>query len=148
MTYNILEEHNGVYDEKWHIISSEGFLLPEGLEYVKYTATKGVFDSTTGIWDIGDLGIHDGIVKLFITAKALTVGEKVNKAFIFSDTPNLNDEDYEFEEIDVFDNSDDDSDSHDFDRHVSAKTGLYETGNPIFLFLMAIFMLFIPVIRR
>ena len=30
-----IEEHNGVYDGKWHIISPEGFDLPEGLEYLK-----------------------------------------------------------------------------------------------------------------
>lgn len=121
--------------------------LPKGLEYVKHTATKGIFNPTTGIWEIGDLGINEGIVTLYITTKALTVGEKINEAFITSDTPNLNPEDYESEEIDVLDDVDD-SRSHDFGRFVSAKTGLYEAGNPIFLFLMAIFMLFIPVIRK
>ncbi len=32
---DIVEEHNGVYDGKWHIVSPEGFDLPEGLEYLK-----------------------------------------------------------------------------------------------------------------
>ena len=32
---DIVEEHNGVYDCKWHIVSPEGFDLPEGLEYLK-----------------------------------------------------------------------------------------------------------------
>ena len=32
---DIIEERNGVYDSKWHIVSSEGFDLPEGLEYLK-----------------------------------------------------------------------------------------------------------------
>ena len=40
MTQNILEVHNGVYEEKWNIISSEGFLLPEGLEYLKKNSKK------------------------------------------------------------------------------------------------------------
>ena len=36
----ILIEHNGVYDDKWHIISPEGFHLPEGLEYLKNSSQK------------------------------------------------------------------------------------------------------------
>ena len=32
---DVFEEHNGVYGGKWHIFSSEGFDLPEGLEYLK-----------------------------------------------------------------------------------------------------------------
>ena len=30
-----IEEHNGVYGNKWHITTQEGFDLPEGLEYFK-----------------------------------------------------------------------------------------------------------------
>ena len=32
---DIIEEHNGVYNGKWHIASPEGFDLPEGMEYLK-----------------------------------------------------------------------------------------------------------------
>ena len=32
---DIVEEHNGVYGSKWHIVSTEGFDLPEGLKYLK-----------------------------------------------------------------------------------------------------------------
>ena len=32
---DVVEEHNGVYGGKWHIVSLEGFELPEGLEYLK-----------------------------------------------------------------------------------------------------------------
>ena len=32
---DVIEEHNGVYDDKWHIVSAEGLDLPEGLEYLK-----------------------------------------------------------------------------------------------------------------
>ena len=35
MTEDVVEEHNGVYGGKWHIVSLEGFDLPEGLEYLK-----------------------------------------------------------------------------------------------------------------
>jgi len=32
---DVVEEHNGVYNGKWHIVSPQGFDLPEGLEYLK-----------------------------------------------------------------------------------------------------------------
>ena len=32
---NVVKEYNGVYGGKWHIVSPEGFDLPEGLEYLK-----------------------------------------------------------------------------------------------------------------
>ena len=32
---DVIEERNGVYGDKWHIVSPEGFDLPEGLEYLK-----------------------------------------------------------------------------------------------------------------
>lgn len=32
---DVVEEYNGVYSGKWHIISPEGFDLPEGLKYLK-----------------------------------------------------------------------------------------------------------------
>jgi hypothetical protein len=30
-----VEEYNGVYGDKWHIVSQKGFDLPEGLEYLR-----------------------------------------------------------------------------------------------------------------
>ncbi len=113
--------------------------LPEGLIYISHTATKGTFNPQTGIWDIGDLTVDDGEVFLTITTKAVTVGEKINKATLTSDTFNLNNESYEEEEIDVFDNDWDDDDSDksikeekDFNLSVNNKT-----GNPVFLILMS-----------
>ena len=42
---DVIEERNGVYGSKWHIVSPEGFELPEGLEYLK--------NSWEGNWDDG-----------------------------------------------------------------------------------------------
>ena len=124
--------------------------LPDGLKYIKHTTTKGTFDSVSGVWNIGDLRVEDGLVKLLITVKALTAGEKVNKAYITSDTPNSNDKTYEEEEIDVFPR--DNSKTSESEKHVPAKslhdTRLHETGNPVFLILVSLFILFISDIRR
>lgn len=116
--------------------------LPEGLQYLYHTSTKGVFNPQTGIWDIGDLKIEDGEVSLFITCKAITSGEKVNKAWITSDTKNLNNETFEEEEIDVFDYEIEDKNHDNIKNEVSI---LKSAGNPVFLILMCLFLIFTNV---
>ena len=82
--------------------------LPSGLKYIKHDVTKGTFNPKNGIWDIGNLSIEDGLVSLYITAKAITAGEKINTAYITTDTNNTNSETLEEEEIDVFERDDSD----------------------------------------
>ena len=45
---DVIEEHNGVYNGKWHIVSPEGFYLPEGMEYLK-NANKSILDGV--LWE-------------------------------------------------------------------------------------------------
>ena len=108
--------------------------LPEGLQYCYHKLTKGVFNPQTGIWDIGDLKVEDGEVVLNITCIAVTAGEKINKAWLTSDTLNLNNETFEEEEIDVLE--------FDYDTDKNVKKEIIDrnsTGNPIFLILMTLF---------
>lgn len=114
--------------------------LPDGLKYIKHTATKGTFDYKTGIWDIGDLSINDGEVFLNITTQALTAGEKINKANLTTDSDNLNDnESYEEEEIDVFEN----------EPKLSSKAidPKYSSGNPIALIILSLFAILITSVK-
>ena len=115
--------------------------LPDGMEYIKHTATKGTFNPKTGIWNIGNLSTEDGEVFLNITVKALSVGEKINKANLTTDSINLNNESYEEEEIDVLEPEDDDNDSD-----MVAKS-LYSTGNPLALVLISLFIIFVTSIK-
>ena len=112
--------------------------LPSGLRYVKHTTTKGTFNPKTGIWDIGDLEVSDGMVTLMITTLAESTGEKINKAYLTSD----NSEDItEEEEIDVL--------SQKVSKDIrTASATMHETGNPIFLVLISLFMLCIPAFKR
>ena len=108
--------------------------LPEGLKYCYHKLTKGIFNPQTGIWDIGDLKVEDGEVVLNITCIAVTAGEKINKAWLTSDTLNLNNETFEEEEIDVLE--------FDYDTDKNVKKEIIDrnsTGNPIFLILMTLF---------
>jgi len=52
---DVIEEHNGVYGGKWHIVSPEGFYLPEGLEYLK--------NGWKGSWDNHFMGRKERIYK-------------------------------------------------------------------------------------
>ena len=111
--------------------------LPEGLAYVSHTTTKGTFNPETGIWDIGDLAVSDGEVFLHIKTKALTTGEKINKANLTTDSVNLNEnESYEEEEIDVEDDDDDDDSSKNYSNNIP------KTGNPLSLILLSLFGIF------
>ena len=107
--------------------------IPDGLKYIKHTATKGTFDPKTGIWDIGNLTVDDGEVFLYITTLAISAGEKINKANLTCDSVNLNNETYEEEEIDVSDDS-----SHSDDNDEYHKSTLKSAGNPL---MMVIFSL-------
>ncbi len=115
--------------------------LPDGLKYVDSSATKGSFDLESGIWDIGDLDVGAREFLNIIT-KALTPGEKVNKANLTSDT-NITDPDecYEEEEIDVLEHS-----KKVYSNKVS-KT-LLPTGNPIAILILSICVLLTANIRR
>ena len=115
--------------------------LPDGMEYIKHTATKGTFNPKTGIWNIGNLSAEDGEVFLNITVKALSVGEKINKANLTTDSINLNNESYEEEEIDVLEPEDDDDDSDNVAK------SLYSTGNPLALVLISLFIIFVTSIK-
>ena len=115
--------------------------LPEGLKYVKHTTTKGTFNPETGIWSIGNLTIDDGEVFLNIITQAFSVGEKINKAKVTSDTYNLNEnESYEEEEIDVFE--------HEVKAYAEKSiVSSYATGNPIALIVLSLFTTLITSIK-
>ena len=123
--------------------------LPDGLKYIKHYTTKGTFNPLTGIWDIGDLSMADGEVFLYITTLALTNGEKINKAYLTTDSINLNPETFEEEEIDVGDVDDDDDDddkSVEFKSSSSAKS--VATGNPLALMLLSLLAVFTASFRK
>ena len=117
--------------------------LPEGLKFVRYSASKGVFNITTGIWEIGDLQVGEKQV-LKIVTKALTLGEKTNKANLTSDTEiTVPDKCYEEEEIDVVKKT----------YNVKAESKkfsktLYPTGNPIAVLLVSVLVLLGASIKR
>ena len=116
--------------------------LPDGLKFVKYSATKGTFDFKTGIWDVGDLESGETAI-LKIVTKALTLGEKINKANLTSDTISTDpDECYEEEEIDVFA----ETSAKVEPKYVSLLS--YPTGNPIAVLLVSTLALFAAGIRR
>lgn len=73
---DVIEEHNGVYGGKWHIVSPEGFDLPEGLEYLK--------NSWEGSWDDHCMGRKKRIHKYDASIKISNVplGDAFRKVFL------------------------------------------------------------------
>lgn len=112
--------------------------LPDGLKYVKHTATQGTFNPKTGIWDLGDL-LNGSEVFLYIKTIAVSVGEKVNKANLTCQSINLNKDCYEEEEIDVFDCSNKASKSYHDNSQPLHENSIKTAGNPIGLVLLSFF---------
>ena len=63
--------------------------LPENFELVSVKASKGTYDEEMDIWKIGDLKKLES-ANLTIKAKATKAGNFTNKADIFTDSNNLN----------------------------------------------------------
>ncbi|MEP0460397.1 MAG: gliding motility-associated C-terminal domain-containing protein, partial [Flavobacteriaceae bacterium] len=62
-------------------------LIGTGFEYVTHTASKGLYDQTTGVWSISELTPEESIT-LDITVTVLVSGELENTATIASSFPN------------------------------------------------------------
>jgi len=54
-------------------------LLPSGLDYLSYVASKGTYNSTTGVWDIGNVNTDESVT-LSLVARVLSTGSLVNLA--------------------------------------------------------------------
>ena len=128
-------------------------LLLNGLKVIAYSTTKGLFNVTLGIWDIGDLESGEEQVLKIIT-KALTPGKKVNKAKLTSDTKiAVPEECIEEEEIDV------EKKTNFYDCHVKkavkkyysdkkVSSLMYPTGNPIAVLIVSILLLLTASFKR
>ncbi|WP_407392137.1 DUF11 domain-containing protein [Methanobrevibacter sp.] len=129
VTWNIEVYNSGPNDAKNVKVFDQ---LPEGLKYIKHTASQGTFNPDTGIWDIGDLPKY-ATAFLDIVTEAITPGEKISKANLTSDTVNLNNDTYEEEEIDVFLPK-----QHDSVKSQLNHSKIRATGNPLILILISL----------
>lgn len=121
--------------------------LPDGLRYIKHTATKGTFNPKTGIWNVGNLSVDEGEVFLKILTQSFSVGEKINKAKLTTDTVNLNENNsYEEEEIDVFERPGTSESNAVYAG--SAAAAMPPTANPIALIVISLFMIFITSSKK
>ena len=107
-------------------------ILPVGLKFINYTATRGTYDNETGRWDIGDMDCGDSAV-LTIVAEALVAGRHVNEAYVESDT-------YDPDTSNNYDNATVDV--------VSGPPRLHETGNPIVMVLLSLLSIVGISVRR
>lgn len=85
--FTLTASNLGPYDAEGTIVND---LLPSGYTFVSHTASKGTYNPTTGVWDIGDLQAIHEIVTLEITATVNESGEYTNITTITSDDPDPN----------------------------------------------------------
>lgn len=125
-------------------------VLPSATEFISYTADKGSFDSSKGIWTIGELENGESVT-LDILCKALKSGEFTNDATV-NTTTNESDVSNNFDNAtvtvkDVEPTPDPtpeptpeptpDVPQHTPEKPVSA--GMHNTGNPIVYLIIAVF---------
>ncbi|WP_296865646.1 hypothetical protein [uncultured Methanobrevibacter sp.] len=118
-------------------------VLPKGLEFVSYYASRGVFDSTKGLWTIGDIQNGEKVT-LLIETIAVDAGVIINEARVESDTydPDLTNN-YDYDEVSAEDIPD--------EPPVSSPKSADElpaTGNPLVMVLLALIALGTATLRR
>ena len=98
VTYTIVTKNNGPYAAENVVVEEQ---LPNSLELVSYTVSKGTFDPATGKYTVGTLA-KDETATLTIVAKILKAGQILNVASVGTTTPDPNPGDNEDPEpIDV-----------------------------------------------
>ena len=118
-------------------------VLPKGLEFVSYYASRGVFDSTKGLWTIGDIQNGEKVT-LLIETIAVDAGVIINEARVESDTydPDLTNN-YDYDEV----TAEDIPDEPPVPTPKSADE-LPATGNPLVMVLLALIALGTATLRR
>ena len=118
-------------------------VLPKALQFVSYNASKGAYDSITGVWSIGDLANGEEAFILIETV-VLGTGEIVNEARVESDTydPDMTNN-YDYDSIVV-------EDIPDVEpvNPPEVVNELPATGNPLIMVLLALIALGTAALRR
>ena len=86
VTYTIVTTNNGPYAAE-NVVVDE--MLPNSLELLSYTVSKGTYDPVTGKYTVGTLA-KDEKATLTIVAKILKAGEILNTASVGTTTPDPN----------------------------------------------------------
>lgn len=119
------------------------------VKFIKSKASKGTYDSSKGIWDIGDLDVGE-TVTLTLVYKALSPGKPNIKANVSSDTPETNmdnNNDTSVVEVIIHENNNTD-DGAAIDLESSKPTVMHETGNPVVMIVLALFAMIFVSLKR
>ena len=86
VVFTITATNNGPYDATGVSVTD---ILQNGYDYISSTTTTGTYNSTTGIWMIGNLN-NGATAILTITAKVISTGNYVNTATIVGHEIDIN----------------------------------------------------------
>ena len=143
--------------------------LPKNFELVSVNASKGTYNEEMGYWEIGDLNKSES-VNLIIKAKAKKAGNFTNKAEIFTDSNNLNNNTTVEADVEVVskeksnpavknETKKDKKDKKDQNAVNQTKTNntnqteneidLKDTGNPVIVILISVLVVFgLSILKR
>ena len=118
-------------------------VLPEGLQFVLYYATRGIFEPTTGVWTIGDVQNGEKVTFLIETI-VFGSGVIINEARVESDSydPDLTNN-YDYDSVIVEDKS-----GESPLQSLKSTDELPLTGNPLVMLLIVLIALGITGLRR
>ena len=118
-------------------------LLPSGVEFISYSASKGFYAQSTGIWEIGVLKASE-IVTMDILCRVMVEGEIVDSANVTSSTNETDlSNNYANATVKVINETHVDPDvpaNNTPETH--AELAMKNTGNPIFYLIVMVFAIF------
>ena len=120
-------------------------ILPSGVKFISYSASKGFYAQSSGEWKIGDLEVGE-TVAIDILCKVMVDGEITNNANVTSSTYEVVlSNNFANATIEVIKNETPDvptPEPENYTPETPAEVTLKNTGNPIFYLLIVIFAIF------
>src|SRR5690606_40987659 len=73
VSFKISVKNNNSYFESLNVIVTD--VLPAGYSFVSYTASVGIYDETTGIWEVGNLSpLQEETIVINVTINPVEIG--------------------------------------------------------------------------
>ena len=116
------------------------------IEYISSGASKGLFDSISGIWIIGDMENGESAV-LTLEFKALSAGTVINAAVVVSDTPDPNEDNNKDKSVVIVEPVSP-APAAAKSPVSEAPATMHATGNPIVMVLLALLAVVGVTLRR
>ena len=146
VTYTLTVKNNGPSDATGVKVTDKAIT-----QHKFVSASSNDYDSTTGVWSIGDLA-NGSSVTLTVTVIIEKAGIYGNTAFVSSNENDTNMSNNNASSKDVVVTKDNHTDENETTNETTPQKAevptMHETGNPIFALLVVLMALMLPQLRR